>query len=107
MLSSEAGNVLKSEEGHELSSKAINVLSSEAGIVLSSEAASVLSSEVEEEHFQEKLLYRKVTASQNVVCFYDNITNTDTRKMVSVATIEDFPDFVSIVCLYSTDRNNC
>ena len=58
-------------------------------------AGIVLSTEAEERQFQEKLLCGKISVSQNAVHFYDKITNTETRKVVPVASIEDLPGFVS------------
>ena len=55
----------------------------------------VLSTEAEERQFQEKLLCGKISVSQNAVYFYDKITNTETRKVVPVASIKDLPGFVS------------
>ena len=55
----------------------------------------VLSTEAEERQFQEKLMCGKISVSQNAVYFYEKMTNTETRKTVPVASIEDLPGFVS------------
>ena len=64
----------------------------------------VLSTETEERQFQEKLMCGKISVSQTAVYFYEKMTNTETRKTVPVASIEDLPGFcIQQGCTSSSD----